>query len=271
MLADPKQGYSRIGENVRCSLVLPVYNEEEKIERCIIQLKKILEPTILNYELIVVNDGSTDRTLEIIKKLSNNIPQLKIISYSENRGKGHAVKVGVDNTCGNDVIYIDGDLDISPNTVLKYFSELSNYDLVIGSKRHQHSNVNWPHSRRILSKLFNCVVRCFTGTRVTDTQCGMKAAKGPILRKLFQFMLVKRYAFDAELLTIASLLDFKIKEMPVDITIDCRFEIKSILKMFIDILAISYRLRIKKYYQKQILLNKQLIDSKLKIMEVNPN
>ena len=105
--------------------------------------------------------------------------------------------------------------------------------------------------------MFNFFVRTFTGIKLRDTQSGLKVARGDVLRKIFEIISVKRYAFDVELLTIASLLGLKIKEMPVEIKMDRRFKIKDIVRMFKDVLAISYRLRIKQFYQKQISLQVQ--------------
>jgi len=238
----------------RLSVVVPVYNREEKVVYCLSKLKEILDSTILTYELIVVDDGSTDGTLEALKKIKNFFPQLKIISYQNNKGKGDAVKKGVLETSGDIVMFLDGDLDINSDCIIKYINELDDYDLVIASKAHPNSKVDCPILRRFLSRMFNFFVRTFTGIKLRDTQSGLKVARGDVLRKIFEIISVKRYAFDVELLTIASLLELKIKEMPVEVSINRGFKIKDIVRMFKDVLAISYRLRIKQFYQKQISL-----------------
>jgi len=241
----------------RLSVVVPVYNREEKVVDCLSKLKEILDSTILTYELIVVDDGSTDGTLEALKKIKNFFPQLKIISYQNNKGKGGAVKKGVLETSGDVVMFLDGDLDINSDCIIKYINELDDYDLVIASKAHPNSKVDCPILRRFLSRMFNFFVRTFTGIKLRDTQSGLKVARGDVLRKIFEIISVKRYAFDVELLTIASLLELKIKEMPVEVSINRGFKIKDIVRMFKDVLAISYRLRIKQFYQKQISLSDQ--------------
>jgi len=258
MLVRPRPA-DAIGEGaVSCSVVIPVFNENQNIGKCLERLKRVLDFAFLNYELIVVNDGSTDGTLRALKNLNGSIPQLKILSYPENKGKGFAVKSGVLQTKGKVVILLDGDLDISPNNIKRYVAELDHYDLVIGCKRHPLSKVQWSTSRKTLSKIFNFIVKLGTGIKLRDTQCGVKAANGTALRKIFQIMLVKRYAFDVELLTIATALGLKIRELPVEINLTSSFKVKDIAKMFQDVLAISYRLRIKKYYEKKILLDKQI-------------
>jgi len=257
MLVSPKEGFSKIGDTLDFSLVLPVFNEEKNIQKCLENLNQVLDSTFQNHELILVNDGSTDNTLEIIKNLNNKIPNMKIISYPVNKGKGHAVRAGVLQTKGDVVILLDGDCDISPKNIKTYLKELDEYDLVIGSKRHPLSKVYWSHTRKNLSKIFNFIVKVGTGVKLRDTQCGVKAANGFALRKIFQIMLIKRFAFDVEMLTIATALGLKIKEMPVEITITRPFKVKEIAKMFKDVLAVSYRLRILKFYEKKIFADKQ--------------
>jgi len=270
MLVGPRPESRRVEGTIDCSVVLPVFNERENIQKCLENLNEALDSTFLKYELIVVNDGSTDSTLKILNQLNELIPQMKIISYSENKGKGHAVKTGVLHTQGEFVVLLDGDCDISPKNIRRYITELDHYDLVIGSKRHPQSKVDWSFTRKTLSKFFNLIVRLGTGVKLRDTQCGVKAANGDALRKIFQIMLIKRYAFDVELLTIATVLGLKISELPVDITITRRFKIKEIVKMFKDVLAVSYRLRILKFYEKKILLDKKYRVVPSKVLLGNP-
>lgn len=244
-------------QDVFLSLVIPVYNQENEVKNCLRKIKETLDNTRFKYELIVVNDGSTDETLKQLRDAKNSFPNLKIISYQNNKGKGCAVKKGILETSGDVVIFLDGDLDINSNCIIKYINELADSDLVIASKAHPNSKVDCPILRRLLSRAFNFFVRTFTGIKLRDTQCGLKVARGDALRKIFEIILVKRYAFDVELLTIANILNLKIKEMPIEMSIGRSFKFKDIAKMFWDVLAISYRLRIKHYYHKQLLLMRQ--------------
>ena len=200
----------------------------------------------------MVNDGSLDNTLQVLRDLEKCDPRLRIISYFPNMGKGHAVKTGVVASCGDVVMFTDGDLDISPSAIKDYFRELQNCDLVIASKTHPLSKVNVPFSRKFLSRAFNLFVRIATGIKFKDTQSGLKAGNGSVLRTIFKVMLIKRYAFDVEMLTIAKELELSIKEMPVEISLDRHFKIKEIVKMLIDVLAVAYRYRISHWYQKQL-------------------
>jgi dolichol-phosphate mannosyltransferase len=102
--------------------------------------------------------------------------------------------------------------------------------------------------------MFNLLVRMAIGIKVKDTQSGLKAGKGDALRAIFRIMLVKRYAFDVELLTIATALNLNIKEMPIEISLERSFKVRDIAKMFLDVTSIAYRYRMKRWYHKQITL-----------------
>jgi dolichol-phosphate mannosyltransferase len=231
------------------SVIIPAYNQEEKIPMTLERIKQIIESDFSNYELIVVNDGSTDNTLTVLRGITSRDPHVRILSYTPNRGKGYAVRQGVLNSHGDVVMFLDGDLDISPDLIKDYVNKLDKYDLVIASKRHPRSNVTVPISRLFLSKAFNVIANAATGTRQTDTQAGFKVGNGEIMRTIFRNINTHRYAFDLELFTIASVLSCRIHEMPVIMKIDRRFKLKDILRMFIDLLKIAYKYRIARQYQ----------------------
>ena len=233
------------------SIIIPVYNEETSIPSILTHLKRTLSETLLNYELILINDGSTDKTEPVLLEEQKLDKRVKVLSYRQNKGKGHAVRMGVLNSRGDVVCFLDGDLDISPSEIKNYIKELEGCDLVIASKAHPLSVITAPFLRRMLSKTFNVLVRLSVGINIKDTQSGLKVGDGNALRKIFNVMLVKRYAFDVEMLAIASKLNLKIKESPIKITLDCSFKLREIVNMFIDVMGISYRLRIIRFYQKR--------------------
>jgi glycosyltransferase involved in cell wall biosynthesis len=236
------------------SVVIPVHNQEKTVSILLSRIKGILNSTLRSFEIVVVNDGSFDNTFGILQKEEKLDSRIKVISYIPNKGKGHAVKTGVMQSSGNIVIFVDGDLDISYSKIDDYIKELESCDLVIASKRHPYSKINAPLSRKFLSRMFNLIVRIAIGIKVKDTQSGLKAGNGAALRTIFRIMLVKRYAFDVELLTIATALNLKIKEMPIEINLDRNFKLQDIAKMLVDVIAITYRYKIKRWYHKQILL-----------------
>lgn len=243
----PKQG--SLAE-LSISLIIPVFNQARKISYSIEKIKQAVELSFSNYKLIVVNDGSTDNTLTILKGIAmTDEEHVRVISYTPNRGKGYAVRQGVLHSHGDAVILLDGDLDISPDLIKDYVERLSTSDLVIASKKHPESNVKIPRSRAFLSRAFNLLIKVAIGIAQTDTQAGFKVGKGDIMRKVFRNVSVNRYAFDVEFFAIVSILHLKVEEMPVIMKIDRRFKIKEIVNMFLDVTRIWYKYRIAHRYQ----------------------
>jgi glycosyltransferase involved in cell wall biosynthesis len=242
---------------MQISAIIPVYNQQAEIPFLLKRLREALNSTLLNYEIIIVNDGSRDNTLEILKKEKKLDEHIRVISYPQNKGKGYAVKKGIMHTRGDIVLFVDGDLEISPDAIKDYVKELRTCDLVIASKSHPLSKINVPASRKILSRLFNFYVQVATGIKLKDTQSGLKAGDGNALRRIFNIIHIDRYAFDVELLAIATALNICIKELPIEITLNHRLKMHDITKMFIDVIAISYRLRINLWYHKQLKLSLQ--------------
>jgi glycosyltransferase involved in cell wall biosynthesis len=234
------------------SAVVPIYNQAAVIAKSLSRIREALSLADLNFEILVVNDGSSDNTLAILEREKEKDSRIKIITYPQNKGKGYAIRQGVMQSSGDITVFIDGDLDIEPFAIIEYVNELNDCDFVIASKRHPLSQVNAPLSRKVLSRMFNLIVRTTTGIRVRDTQSGLKVGNGKLLREFFKAMNINRYAFDVELLTIAAMMNLNIKEMPVEINLDQRFKIRQIILMLIDVLAIFYRYRIKRFYQKRI-------------------
>jgi glycosyltransferase involved in cell wall biosynthesis len=228
---------------------MPAYNEGNSIETAIDHVNHIMSQTGLNYELIVVNDGSVDDTLKKIVNFANNNNHVRVLSYERNMGKGHALKTGFSHATGDVVIFLDSDLDIDPKQVVHYIHALKDGDMVIASKWHPNSVVKIPLMRRFLSHGFNLLVQLLTGVRLKDTQTGLKAAKREALKKVFQKLSVKRYAFDAELLAVATLYELKVIELPVNLQLHSYFSLKEAWRMFVNLLGIAYRLRVKKWYQ----------------------
>jgi|TARA_B100001971_G_C18263870_1_gene589798 dolichyl-phosphate beta-glucosyltransferase len=237
--------------NKTLSIVFPAYNEEKTILQTIYRTIKVLNETGFSYEIIIVNDGSRDRTRDVI--LNHNDGNIKLISYNVNVGKGHAIRQGFLNAKGKYVVFLDSDLDINVAQINIYLRALSKGDLIIASKLHPQSEVRVPFLRWFLSRLFNVFVRLFTGLNLRDTQTGLKAVRREALAPVFQVLSVRRFAFDVELLAVAQLYGVKIIELPVTLRLrNVNFSIREIFKMFIDLLGVAYRLRILQSYKKQL-------------------
>jgi len=232
------------------SVVMPAYNEGKEIANAIRHISDQLKDNGYRYEIIVVDDGSNDDTFDVVNKLS--MLNLKVLRFERNIGKGFALKHGLNNAKGEYVIFFDSDMDVNATNIEQYIDALKNYDLVIASKRHPNSSYDAPFFRRLLSIAFQTLVTIFVGVTATDTQSGLKAGKVEPMRRIFHFLAVKDFAFDVELLTLAHLLDYSYIEMPVNIKLKSWFSPIKALRMFIDLLGITYRLRIKKWYQQDI-------------------
>ena len=232
------------------SLVMPAYNEADNIEMVVNRVDRIVRKTGLKYELIVVDDGSVDDTRVRAINFANNNGHTKVVSYSRNMGKGHAIKTGFAHSTGDALIFMDSDLDIDPRHIARYAEALRFGDIVIASKWHPQSRVKAPLIRRFLSHSFNALVKLLVGVKVSDTQTGLKAVKRNVMEKVFPRLAVKRYAFDVELLAVANIFGFKILELPVSIRLTRSFSVREWLRMLLDLIGIAYRLRIIKFYQR---------------------
>jgi glycosyltransferase involved in cell wall biosynthesis len=232
----------------RISIVMPAYNEADSIEKGVAAIDRQFESVSEDYEIIVVDDGSEDSTRKIMEEFTDR--KIKLVGYDRNQGKGHAIKMGLYSATGQYAFLIDSDSEIQASDLTNYVDALASADFVIGSKRHPLSTVHTPAGRRFLSLGFNVLERLLTGVRATDTQAGLKAAKSSALYQVLPLLSVKRYAFDAELLAVASLFGFKIKELPVSIDLKATFSARQAFRMFVDLLGIAYRLRIRHWYQK---------------------
>ncbi len=234
------------------SFVLPAYNEESLIEDTLGIIDSVIADRKIPYEIIVVDDGSKDKTLSKAQNYAGRNQHVKVLSYSNNVGKGYAVKKGFLNTTGKVVVFTDSDMEIDLRTISKYLDALKYGDIIIASKKHPGSKVEVPIFRRFSSECFNLLVRLFTGVPLKDTQSGLKAMRKDAFADIFPRLAVKRYAFDVELLAVANLYHLKVVEMPVNIKLDAKFKPAEMWHMFLDLLGIAYRLRILHWYQREL-------------------
>lgn len=238
------------------SVIVPVYNEERLIFKSLWKIRSVLHGLDMSYELIVVNDGSQDNTHgEVLRYIQTTGCNLKLINNPYNQGKGFAIRHGCKFATGRLITFVDADLDINPNQITVFLEYMKNNkaDVVVGSKRHPLSKINYPVMRRFLSIGYNIFVKLLFHLSVTDTQAGLKLAKREVLQKILEKIVVKKYAFDLELLVNAHKSGYKIVEAPITLKFRRKFSrIRpwDLLKMVLDTMAIFYRLRILKYYDR---------------------
>jgi glycosyltransferase involved in cell wall biosynthesis len=218
-----------------------------------------LKKTNYTFEIIAVVDGTNlDDSLEAARRAASQKKEIKAIGYTNNKGKGQAVRFGMQKAKGDVVMFIDSGGDINPDGIIMLLEHMKwyNADIIIGSKMHVASKVTYPFKRKILSLGYYYFVKFLFGLKIRDTQTGLKAYKRKVLDKVLDRLVVKRFAFDIEILAVANKLGFKkIYDAPVEIKGD--FGQSSIVGLFtkngiwgfvIDTLGVWYRMNILHYY-----------------------
>ncbi len=236
----------RVIHSPELSVVMPTYNNSGVVNESIDNVEAAVKKIGVDYEIIVVDDGSMDDTRTKAVTCANRNGHVKVFGYKKNMGKGYAVRTGFQHAKGSSVIFIDSDLDIDPIQIFDYFQALKRGYIVIASKWHPQSSVRTSFLRKILSKAFNRFARFLTGIKIRDTQTGLKAVRKRALEGVFSSLAVNRYAYDVELLALAKLYGMKIVELPVTIRRPKSriFPASEICKMFFDLLKIAIRLRL---------------------------
>lgn len=232
------------------SVIMPVYNGEEYIQESILTVTNYLKKLNIPYEVIVVDDGSKDKTYTKAIEIANKYPgiNVKVIRYRINRGKGYALVTGYKYSKGDIITFFDADLDIPVEQLGLLIKVIQNakFDVVITSKWHPKSKVIATKYRKFLSKAYRWMVRLLVNINVSDTQTGAKAFRRYVLNDVIPHLTVRRYAFDTELLAAITMRKYKIAEVPAlwEIKLTKRFRLKEILRMFIDLAVITYKYRV---------------------------
>jgi glycosyltransferase involved in cell wall biosynthesis len=242
------------------SLVVPAYKQEKTIAKDLENLAKVLSTLPFKYEIIVVVDGFLDKTYDILKNQKSKIKNLKVLGYEKNKGKGSAIKLGVKEAKGDIIGFIDAGMDINPSeiSIMLDIMDWNKADIVVGSKLHPESKVNYPTSRRILSWGYRTITHTLFGFNVKDTQVGFKIYKRKVAKETFSRIIVKNFAFDVEVLAVSYKLGYKkIYEAPIKLNFRGASSITStnfwkvIFYMLWDTAAVFYRLKILHYYDKK--------------------
>lgn len=236
------------------SVIVPAYKQEKTIKKDLENIDITLREGLkdYDYEIICVVDGFLDNTFKEAKKAKSN--KIKLIGYENNKGKGYAVRYGMVRSKGDLVSFLDAGMDISPKGIMMLMAHMDwyNADIIVGSKRHPVSRVNYPLFRHIFSIGYHFGIKLLFDLPLTDTQSGIKIFKREVIKKILPRLLVKRYAMDIEMLAVAKYLGFnRIYEAPIEVTFDgstSRISWDTIFKMVWDTLTVFYRLRIQRYY-----------------------
>ena len=200
------------------SIVIPAYNEEKRIVGSLKDICRYLAGKPYTYEVLIVDDGSTDGTLEACRALAADSPYIKTVHYPVNRGKGFAVRTGMMEAAGENLLLCDADL-ATPIEELDRFRDYRDegFDIVIASRplKESHLVKKQPFYREWAGRAFNHAVQALAVPGIHDTQCGFKLFSRDSARTIFPLCFLNGWAFDMEALHIAQRLGFSIKEAPV--------------------------------------------------------
>lgn len=236
------------------SVIMPAHNEGGHIFKNIEETVKTFEEFECPYEIIAVDDGSSDNTYEEIQRAARAFKNVITIQNKENYGKGRALKKGFRHTKGEYVVFLDSDMDLHPIQLETFLNimNLDEADVVIGSKRHPNSRIDYPWHRRLVSAVYFFLIKIMFGLPIRDTQTGLKVFKRGVLEKVFPKILVKKFAYDLEVLVLAHHFGYKIAEAPVVMNFKRsdwgRIGMTTIFDTWRDTLAVWYRMYVLKYY-----------------------
>ena len=236
------------------SIIIPAYNEENRLPNTLEQVFHFLEKQSYASEVIVVENGSTDKTFEFAQKLAHQYKNLRVI-HNEERGKGGAVLRGVREALGEYVFICDADLSMPVAEISKFLPPtLNDFDIAIGSREAPGAvRYNEPYYRHLTGRVFNMLIRLMVLPDLQDTQCGFKCLRAGVARDIFPFQTLTGWAFDVELLYIAYLHGYRILEIPIDWYFNADSKVRVLRdswRMFIDLLVIRRNAR-RGYYDRK--------------------
>ena len=226
---------------MKVSIVVPCYNEENRIKPFLTSLIQFSKANLKNYEIIFVNDGSKDKTLDVLKEFSKDI---KLISYEKNKGKGGAVREGILSSMGEKVLFIDADGSIQPDEIPKMLEKLDSYDVVVGDRASKDSDVNAIALRNITGKLFNFYVNVLFGYKTWDNLCGFKGFKKEIAKDLFTNLIAYGWIFDVELFYKIHKKNYTLYKLPIKWVHkgDSKIKLLDPFKMFFQLIKLRMKL-----------------------------
>lgn len=231
------------------SVIIPAYNEENRIKGTIGEIYNYLKRQNYTWEIIVVSDGSKDRTVEVVSEFISNKPEIRLIANTKNHGKGYAVRQGMLQGQADFRLFTDADNSTSFEQIEKFWPYLvdEDYDIVIGSIEVPgakiHEGAQW--YRRALGKYSKYIIRIIAGLwNIHDTQRGFKCFTAKSAQNIFSRTKIDRFGFDIEVLALAKKMGYKVKEVPVvwDNPPGSKVNLKSYFEVFKDLIKIRWYL-----------------------------
>jgi dolichyl-phosphate beta-glucosyltransferase len=227
---------------IHLSLIIPAYNEAKRLPITLIDADRHLQSVDFSYEIIVVDNGSTDGTREVVERFEKLIRNLRVIS-EENGGKGLAVKTGMLSAKGLYRAFIDADNSVSVDQVIDALPYFKNgYEVVIGSRSIRGGKKDQPWYRIIAGSFGNLIIQALLLPGFWDTQCPMKIFRADVAERVFKISRIRHFGFDVEVISLAKKMGYKIKEVPAVFKNDINSKVKagSYLQVLWDVLKIRF-------------------------------
>lgn len=239
---------------MKLSVIFPAYNEENRIPKTIRLTSEYLKRQSYDYEILVINDGSKDKTAEIIRKMESEISNLRLIDNEKNKGKGGVVKQGILEAKGEYRLFSDSDNSTSIDQVEKIWPFFEQgFDVVIGSRDIKGAILNPPQPwirKVIFGDSFKLIRKFIIGLwNIQDTQCGFKGFTAKAAEDIFSKAKIDGFVFDVECLILAKRLGYKIKEIPVTWIndLESKVKLKHVIRMFTGMIKLRKDLILGKY------------------------
>jgi glycosyltransferase involved in cell wall biosynthesis len=238
------------------SIIIPAYNEAERILPTLQDINQKMQAVSYPYEIVVINDGSTDTTAQVVRLAQSSIPNLKLIDNIQNKGKGGVVRQGMLESKGAVRLFMDAD----NSTTVDQFEMMrpwfeKGYDVVIGSRAVKGAKLEPPQPfyKQLLGKASNIIIQLVNVPGIWDTQCGFKAFSQKAAEDVFAYSKIPGWGFDIEILALSRALQYRIKEVPVRWVNDIRSHVRlsAYLKVFVENLTIRWWLWTNMYHIKK--------------------
>jgi len=245
--------HTKYMEKTKLSVVIPAYNEEKRITKTLKAIDLYLKNQNYSYEILVVDDGSKDNTVDVTRSLVSEIQNLRVTGYKKNKGKGYAVRFGMLEARGEYRLLTDADNSTSIDHIEKMWPEFDRgYDAIIASRDIEGAVLDppQPHTRVLTGDIFKLLRKIIVGLwELEDTQCGFKVFSAKCVEEVFIKGKIDRFAFDPEILILTKKAGYKIKEIPIfwKNDLNSKVKFKSMIKMLIDLFRIRLNLILRIY------------------------
>ena len=242
--------------HIELSIIVPSFNEELRLPASLDHIAEYVAASRRSTEVLVVDDGSTDRTAEVAAAYADRIANLRVLKNGENRGKGYSVRHGMLEAKGEVVLFTDADLSAPIEEADKLLAAMEQYDVAIGSRAMDRSLIKVHESafREFAGIVFNRIVRTVLWLPFVDTQCGFKAFRRERCRILFEQQRIERFGFDPELLFLARRHGLQAVEIPVRWSHSPATKINMMrdsIQMFVDVFTIRWNAMLGRYPKRQ--------------------